>query len=132
MKTFKSILAIIALSVAIPSIAAEEKKAAKQERTFRGVLACAKCTLKKTKSCQAALTAQRKNKQGEAVERVFLLKNNEIARAFHNNICSGDKVPVKVTGVWEGARRSQNRVIVASKIEKVKARKKKKATNSES
>ncbi|MCS1408950.1 MAG: hypothetical protein M2R45_02129 [Verrucomicrobia subdivision 3 bacterium] len=120
---FKSILAIIAISMAIPSAtAAEEGKAAKKERTTRGVLVCAKCSLGKTESCQAALTINRKNKQGEKIERVFLLKNNDVTKAFHNNICSGDKVPVKVTGDHEGKRK--DRVIVASKIEKTKARKK--------
>lgn len=118
MKIFHSILVVVALSLAIPSVVAEEK-----ERTIRGVLACAKCTLKKTKSCQAALTVQRKNKQGEQIKRVILLKNNETATAFHDNICSGDKVPVKVTGVIEG--KQKNRTLVASKIEKAKAGKKK-------
>lgn len=124
MKVFHSILVVVALSLAIPSVAAEEKKAEKKERIIRGVLACAKCTLKKTKSCQASLTVERKNKQGEQIKRVILLKNNETAKAFHDNICSpGDKVPVKVTGVIEG--KQKNRMIVASKIEKAKAGKKK-------
>lgn len=124
MKIFHSILVVVALSLAIPSVVAEEKKAEKKERTIRGVLACAKCTLKKTKSCQAALTVQRKNKEGEQIERVILLKNNETAKAFHDNICPpGNKVPVRVTGVIEG--KQKNRMLVASKIEKAKAAKKK-------
>lgn len=124
MKIFHSILVVVALSLAIPSVVAEEKKAEKKERTIRGVLACAKCTLKKTKSCQAALTVKRKNKEGEQIERVILLKNNETAKAFHDNICPpGDKVLVRVTGLIEG--KQKNRMLVASKIEKAKASKKK-------
>ena len=124
MKIFHSILVVVALSLAIPSVVAEEKKAEKKERTIRGVLACAKCTLKKAKSCQAALTVKRKNKEGEQIERVILLKNNETAKAFHDNICPpGDKVPVRVTGLIEG--KQKNRMLVASKIEKAKASKKK-------
>ena len=124
MKIFHSILIVVAVSLAIPFALAEEKKAEKKERTVRGVLACAKCTLKKTKSCQAALTVQRKNKQGEQIARVILLKNNETAKAFHDNICPpATKVPVKVTGVIEG--KQKNRTLVASKIEKAKASKKK-------
>ena len=124
MKSFKSILAIAALAIAIPFAAsAEEKKAAKKERTTKGVLVCAKCSLKKTDSCQAALTINRKNKEGKEINRVFLLKNNDVAKAFHKNICSGDKVPVAVTGVREG--KGKNITITASKIEKAKAKKKK-------
>lgn len=124
MKIFHSILVVVALSLAIPSVVAEEKKAEKKERTIRGVLTCAKCTLKKTKSCQSALTVQRKNKEGEPIKRVILLKNNEIAKAFHDNICPPDsKVPVRVTGVIEG--KQKNRMLIASKIEKAKASKKK-------
>lgn len=124
MKIFQSILVVVALSLAILSVVAEEKKAEKKERNFRGELACAKCTLKEAKSCQAALTVQRKNKQGEQIKRVILLKNNETAKAFHDNICSpGDKVAVRVTGVIEG--KQKNRMIVASKIEKAKVGKKK-------
>lgn len=112
------------MSLAIPSALAEEKKAEKKERNFRGELACAKCTLKKTKSCQAALTVKRKNKEGEQIERVILLKNNETAKAFHDNICPPDsKVLVRVTGVIEG--KQKHRMLVASKIEKAKASKKK-------
>ena len=87
MKIFHSILVVVALSLAIPSVIAEAKK----ERTIRGVLACAKCTLKKAKSCQAALTVQRKNKQGEQIARIIFLKSNENAKAFHDNISPGDQ-----------------------------------------
>lgn len=125
MKSFKSILAIAALALAIPFVATadEGEKKAKKERKTKGVLVCAKCSLKKTDSCQAALTINRKNKQGKEINRVFLLTNNDVAKAFHKNICSGDKVPVNVTGVRNG--KGKNMTITASKIEKAKAKKKK-------
>lgn len=125
MKSIKSIIAIVALSVAIPFAASakEESKEAKKERKTKGVLVCAKCSLKKTDKCQAALTINRKGKDGKEVKRVILLKNNDVAQAFHKNICSGDKVPVSVTGKREGKK--DKMVIVASKIEKAKAKKKK-------
>tara|TARA_A100001037_G_scaffold294610_1_gene312635 strand:- start:1220 stop:1585 length:366 start_codon:yes stop_codon:yes gene_type:complete len=120
MKSFKSILAIVALAVAIPfSASGEEGK--KKERKIKGTLACAKCALKKTDSCQAALTINRKSKDGKEIKRVFLLKNNDVAKGFHSNICSGDKVPVAVTGIREG--KGKKATIVASKIEKAKKKK---------
>ncbi len=126
MKAVSSLIAVAALCLTLPfSAAAEEKatdKKAKKERTTRGTLVCAKCSLKKTESCQAALQINRKNKQGKEINRVFLLENNDVAKAFHDNICSGDKVPVAVTGKREG--KGKNQTIVASKIVKAKAKKK--------
>ncbi len=124
MKSFKSILAIAALALAIPfaASAADGEKKAKKERTRKGTLVCAKCTLKKTESCQAALLIDRKNKEGKEIKRTFLLTNNDVAKAFHKNICSGDKVPVAVTGKTEG--KGKKAMITASKIEKAKAKKK--------
>lgn len=127
MKAIKTILTSVTLALTLGFAATAQEaadKAPKKERTTQGVLVCAKCSLKKTESCQAALTIDRKNKQGKQIKRVFLLKNNEVAQAFHKNICSGDKVPVKVTGIREGKR--PDITIVASKIEKVKAKAKKK------
>jgi hypothetical protein len=127
MKSFKSLLVIAALAIAIPfaaSAADNDKKAAKKERTTKGTLVCAKCTLKQTDSCQAALLINRKNKKtGKETKRTFLLKNNEVAKAFHNNICSGDKVPVAVTGTREG--KGKKVVIIATKIEKAEKKAKK-------
>lgn len=124
MKSFKSILAIAALAIAIPfSASAEEaEKTAKKERTTKGTLVCAKCTLKQTESCQAALQIDRKNKAGKEIKRTFLLTNNDVAKAFHKNICSGDKVPVAVTGTRQG--KGKKVTITASKIVKAKAKKK--------
>jgi len=122
MKSFKLIVTTVAISLAMFSANAEEKKekaagkanAAAKERTVRGTAMCAKCTLKKTKACQAALQVKRKGKDGKEVARVLLLKNNDVTKAFHSKICSGDKVPVAVTGKLEG--KGKNRVLVASKI----------------
>ena len=127
MKSFKSLLAIAALAIAIPfaaSAADNDKKDAKKARTTKGTLVCAKCTLKQTDSCQAALQINRKNKKtGKETNRTFLLKNNDVAQAFHKNICSGDKVPVAVTGTREG--KGKKAIITASKIEKAEKKAKK-------
>jgi hypothetical protein len=122
MKAFKLILTTVAISVAMFSVNADEKKqkaAAKtgnaaKERTVKGTIMCGKCTLKKTDACQAALQVKRKGKDGKEVTRVVLLKNNDVTKAFHKKICGGDKIAVAVTGKFEG--KGKKRVIVASKI----------------
>ncbi len=120
MKTFKLILTTVAISMAMFSADAEEKKAvveinkAAKERTVKGTIMCGKCTLKKTDACQAALQVKRKGKDGKEVTRVVLLKNNDVTKAFHKKICGGDKIAVAVTGKFEG--KGKERLIVASKI----------------
>ena len=122
MKSFKLILTTVAISVAMFSVNADEKKqkaAAKtgnaaKERTVKGTIMCGKCTLKKTDACQAALQVKRKGKDGKEVTRVILLKNNDVTKAFHNKICGGDKIAVAVTGKLDG--KGKKRVLIASKI----------------
>jgi hypothetical protein len=122
MKAFKLILTTVAISVAMFSVNADEKKqkaAAKtgkaaKERTVKGTIMCGKCTLKQTDACQAALQIKRKGKDGKEVTRVILLKNDAVTKAFHKKICGGDKIAVAVTGKFEG--KGKKRVIVASKI----------------
>ena len=122
MKSFKLILTTVAVSMAMFSADAEEKKekaAAKtakaaKERTVKGTVMCGKCALKKTDACQAALQVKRKGKDGKEVTRVVLLKNDAVTKAFHKRICSGDKIAVAVTGKFEG--KGKKRLLVASKI----------------
>ena len=135
MKAFKLTLTTIAVSLAMFSANAEEKKekaagkanAAAKERTVRGTAMCAKCTLKKTKDCQAALQVKRKGKDGKEVTRVVLLKNDAVTKAFHKRICSGDKIAVAVTGKFEG--KGKKRLLVASKIADAPKKGKGKATD---
>ena len=122
MKSFKLIITTVAISMAMFSADAEEKKekaAAKtgkaaKERTVKGTVMCGKCVLKKTDACQAALEIKRKNKEGKEVTRIVLLKNDAVTKAFHKRICSGDKIAVAVTGKFEG--KGKKRLLVASKI----------------
>ena len=85
------------------------------DRTFKGTLKCAKCALKKTETCQAALEITR-----GGVTRVILLKNDDVTKAFHKEICKAD-VFAAVTGKLEG--KGKARILVASKIEKAKKKK---------
>ena len=136
MKSFKLILTTVAISMAMFSASAEEKKAdpsaaktdkAAKERTVKGTIMCGKCVLKKTDDCQAALQIKRKNKEGKEVTRVILLKNDAVTKAFHKRICSGDKIAVAVTGKFEG--KGKKRLLVASKIADAPKKGKGKATD---
>lgn len=136
MKSFKLILTTVAISMAMFSASAEEKKAdpsaaktdkAAKERTVKGTIMCGKCVLKKTDDCQAALQIKRKNKDGKEVTRVILLKNDAVTKAFHKKICSGDKIAVAVTGKFEG--KGKKRLLVASKIADAPKKGKGKATD---
>ena len=136
MKSFKLILTTVAISMAMFSASAEEKKAdpsaaktdkAAKERTVKGTIMCGKCVLKKTDDCQAALQIKRKNKDGKEVTRVILLKNDAVTKAFHKRICSGDKIAVAVTGKFEG--KGKKRLLVASKIADAPKKGKVKATD---
>ena len=136
MKSFKLILTTVAISMAMFSASAEEKKAdpsaaktnkAAKERIVKGTIMCAKCVLKKTDACQAALEIKRKNKEGKEVTRIILLKNDAVTKAFHKRICSGDKIAVAVTGKFEG--KGKERLLVASKIADAPKKGKVKATD---
>ena len=135
MKSIKLILTTVAISMAMFSADAEEKKekaAAKtgkaaKERTVKGTVMCGKCVLKKTDACQAALEIKRKNKEGKEVTRIALLKNDAVTKAFHKRICSGDKIAVAVTGKFEG--KGKKRLLVASKIADAPKKGKGKATD---
>jgi len=117
-------MAAFALSIAMVDAADDKKKKRdpNAERTIKGTLKCAKCSLKKTEACQAALEIKRKGKDGNETARIIMLKNDDVTKAFHEEICKKD-VFAAVTGKLEGDRK--NRILVASKIEKAKPRKKK-------
>ena len=117
-------MAALALSIAVVDAADDKKKKRdpNTERTIKGTLKCAKCSLKKTEECQAALEIKRKNKDGKETTRVIMLKNDDVTKAFHKEICKAD-VFAAVTAKFEG--KGKARILVASKIEKAKPRKKK-------
>ena len=118
-------MAAFAFSIAMVDAADDKKKKKRDpnaERTFKGTLKCAKCSLKKTEECQAALEITRKDKEGKETTRVIMIKNDDVSKAFHKEICKAD-VFAAVTAKYEG--KGKTRVLVASKIEKAKPRKKK-------
>ena len=117
-------MAALALSIAVVDAADKKKRDPNAERTIKGTLKCAKCLLKVdgVKSCQAALEITRKGKDGKETTKVILLKNNDVTKAFPEKIQEVG-VFTAVTGKFEGDRK--NRILVATKIEKAKPRKKK-------
>ena len=117
-------MAALAFSIAVVNAADDKKKKRDPNaaRTIKGTLKCAKCALKKTEECQAALEITRKNKEGKETTRVILLKNNDVTKAFPEKIQEAG-VFTAVTGKFEGIKK--DRVLVASKIVKAKPRKKK-------
>ena len=86
--------------------------AADKEQTLTGKGECAKCSLGKTKSCQMALTVKEDGK-----ENTYLIENDDVAKAFHKNICQESK-DVKVTGTIKEV--DGKKVIHAKKIEVAK------------
>ena len=125
MKNITTLITVATFALSLILVGADDKKKKDPaaERTIKGTLKCAKCSLKKTEECQAALEIKRKGKDGKETARIIMIKNNDVSKAFHKEICKAD-VFAAVTAKFEGDRK--NRVLVASKIEKAKPRKKKK------
>ena len=123
-KTFTLItIAAFALSIALVDAADDKKKRdPNAERTVKGTLKCTKCSLKKAEECQAFLEIKRKGKDGKEVTRVFIIKNDEVSKPFLKELCKAEFF-VAVTGNFKDYRK--NKILVASKIEKAKPRKKK-------
>jgi hypothetical protein len=126
MKKLTTLFTMAALTFSIAMVdAADDKKKKRDpnaERTLKGTLKCAKCSLKKTEECQAALEIKRKSKDGKETARVIMIKNDDVSKAFHKEICKAD-VFAAVTGKFEG--KGKARTIIASKIVKAEPKKKK-------
>ena len=107
MKYLKFFAAMVAVGSLSFTTLADDK-----EKTLTGKGECAKCSLKKTESCQMALTVKEDGK-----DQTYLVANNDTSKAFHKNICSSTK-DVKVTGTIkeEGGKK----VLEAKKIELAK------------
>ena len=77
------IAGLVLLALATPTFAAEKGK----EKTISGEAKCAKCALKETAKCQTVI--QTEGKDGKKV--TYYLVNNDVAKAFHDNVCTGTK-----------------------------------------
>jgi gas vesicle protein len=80
---------LVLAALTTPAFAAEKGK----EKTITGEAKCAKCALKEGTKCQTVI--QTEGKDGKMV--TYYLVNNDVAKAFHDNVCSATK-KVKATG----------------------------------
>lgn len=96
---------LFAAVMAIPAMAGDAK--------LEGEATCAKCTLKQTDSCQAAITVIGADGKKETI----LADKNDTAKAFHKTICT-DTVKVKAEGAI--TEKDGKKTIALSKIEEVK------------
>ncbi len=124
MKNITTLITVATFALSLVLVGADDKKKKDPaaERTVKGTLKCAKCSLKKTEECQAALEIKRKDKNGKETARVILIKNDDVSKAFHKEICKAD-IFAAVTGKFEG--KGKARILVASKIAKAEPKKKK-------
>ena len=113
MKKSKLILAAAAglmLAFGTSRLFADE---AGKEVTITGNMVCAKCVLHETKECQNVLQIQ---KGGKTVN--YYLAQNDISKAFHDNICT--TAGEKVTATGTVSEKDGKQVMTVSKIEPVK------------
>ena len=101
-------LALLTLLAAfsLPAFADDAKK-------IEGEATCAKCSLKLTDSCQAAITVT----GADGKKEVILADKNDVAKAFHSNICKAD---AKVTAEGVITEKDGKKTIALTKIEAAK------------
>ena len=99
----KKLLALTSLlaAIAVPAFAEDTK--------IEGEAVCAKCNLKQVSVCQAAITITGADGKKETI----LADNNDVAKAFHKNICTDTK-KVKAEGVI--AEKDGKKTIALTKI----------------
>ncbi len=113
----KSILLMVAaslLAVLAPSRLLADDTSNK-EVTLTGMCVCAKCVLHETKECQNVLQVPKRD--GMNVINYYLAQN-DVSKAFHDNICTTSGEKVTVTGTV--SEKDGKQVMTASKIEPVK------------
>ena len=98
-----SILTAVLAAISLPAFAADATK-------IEGEAVCAKCNLKTATACQAAITVTGKDGKKETI----LADNNDVAKAFHKNICQDTK-KVKAEGVI--TEKDGKKTIALTKIE---------------
>jgi hypothetical protein len=84
-----------------------------KEVTLTGMAVCAKCVMHETKECQNVLQIQ---KDGKTVN--YYLEQNDISKAFHDNICT--TAGEKVTATGKVSEKDGKQMMTVSKIEPVK------------
>jgi hypothetical protein len=101
------IAGLLLLALATPAFAADSGK----QKTITGDAKCAKCILKEGDKCQTVIQVENK-KNGKTVS--YYLVDNDVAKAFHVNVCKEAK---KVTATGTVAKVDGKNQFTASKIE---------------
>lgn len=78
------------------------------EQTIKGEAVCTKCELHETDHCSTAIRVQENGK-----EVIYYAVNNDVAKAFHKNIC---QAPAKVTATGTVEEKDGKKWITLSKI----------------
>jgi hypothetical protein len=84
-----------------------------EDAKLTGEASCAKCDLKLTSSCQAAITVT----GADGKKEVILADKNAVAKDFHSNICHDT---VKVTVEGKVTEKDGAKTIELTKIEEAK------------
>lgn len=83
--------------------------AADKEVTLKGEGKCGKCALKKADQCQNVIEV----KEGDKTV-TYWMEANDVAKAFHGNVCSKT---VKMTAVGKVSEKDGKKILTASKLE---------------
>ncbi len=110
-----SIASVLLLALATPVFAADKAKGKDKEQTITGEAKCAMCLLKESDKCQTVIQVE--NKNGKKVN--YYLVDNEVAKAFHENVCKEAK---KVTAVGAVKKVDGKNQFTATKLELAKAK----------
>ncbi len=82
--------------------------------TITGDMVCGKCKLHETKKCQNVVQV---TEAGKTVN--YYLEHNDVSKAEHQAICSGESKKVSVTGAV--AEKDGKKTLTPTKIEAVKS-----------
>jgi aspartyl/asparaginyl-tRNA synthetase len=88
----RKLFPLLAVAVLFSGLALVVRAADDKEKTVTGEGACAKCSLKETKTCQNAVTVQEGGKKV-----TYYLTKNKVSNDFHKNVCQTTE-KIKVTG----------------------------------
>src|ERR1039457_7061769 len=95
------IAGFLLLALATPTFAADKSKG----MTITGEAKCGKCMLKETDKCQTVIQVE--NKKGKTVN--YYLAENDVSKAFHQNVCKEAK-KVTATGTVKKVDRKSTRL----------------------
>jgi len=105
------IAGLMLLAIATPTFAAEKEK--DKSKTITGEGKCGKCALNETEKCQNVIQVENKNGK----KTTFYLAQNDVSKAFHENICKETK---KVTATGTVKKEDGKKVLTVTKIELAK------------